>query len=249
MRSRLDFHLLHDAQILMQRGFSWDTMDARLPQCRKTTRMNIDVLRMLQFAIVAGGMLMVALWALYFFWIRPAIRRNQQSALAHMDQRNLNKALGEATEPNAHSSYQFAAMRQARLAAAMLGLETRSDLQWALAIRQGFPAKALDSLSHQSGLTKVELGQILGISPEKSVHQDQRKALSHTESEHLLRLATVLALAADTLGDMTAAISWMRSPHPELNNVSPLSLLDTAPGAQSVRRVLASISYGILSQA
>lgn len=212
--------------------------------------MNVDVLKMLQFAIVAGGILMLVLWVLYFFWIRPTICRNRQNTRVRTDRRNGNlhdsdTTLSEASGPNVQSSYQLAGTRQARLAAAMLGLETQSDLQWALAIRQGFPVKAIDLLIRQSGLTNVELAQILGVPHGALDRQEQGKALSQMESEHLLRLASTLALAADTFDDMTVAMSWMRSPHPEISNLSPLSLLDTAPGAQFVRRMLASMAYGI----
>lgn len=212
--------------------------------------MTLDVLKMLQFVIVAGVMLLLALWVLYFVWIRPTISRNRQEALARVARRSgslhdLDTAFNEAIEPKGQSSYRRAATGQARLAATILELEPRSDLHWALVIREGLPAKAIDSVVQQSGLSKVELAQILGVFPEALDRQSEGKKLGPMESERLLRLVATLALAVDTLDDMTAAVSWLRLPHPELNNLSPLSLLDTEPGARSVQRVLASIAYGL----
>lgn len=214
--------------------------------------MNLDVLKMLQFVTVAGVMVLLALWVLYFVWIRPTISRNRQDSLARVAQRDrslhdLDTAFNEATEPKVQSSYRRAVTGRARLAATILELEPRSDLHWALMIREGLSAKGMDSVVRQSGLSKVELAQILGVSPEALDHQSEEKKLGPIESERLLRFVETLALAVDTLDDTTAAMSWLHLPHPELNNLSPLSLLDTEPGARSVQRVLASIAHGLPS--
>ena len=48
----------------------------------------------------------------------------------------------------------------------------------------------------------------------------------------------------EVFGDKCVAIDWMRRPNRALGEVAPLELMDTEPGAVSVRQVLNAIATG-----
>jgi putative toxin-antitoxin system antitoxin component (TIGR02293 family) len=51
-------------------------------------------------------------------------------------------------------------------------------------------------------------------------------------------------MAADTFGGRDAATQWLKTPNLALDAATPLSMLDTEPGAGEVRRILSAINYG-----
>jgi putative toxin-antitoxin system antitoxin component (TIGR02293 family) len=57
-------------------------------------------------------------------------------------------------------------------------------------------------------------------------------------------MGTVTRMAIDVLEDESAAIEWMRQPNRALGGAAPLDLMDTEPGAVSVRQVLNAIATG-----
>jgi putative toxin-antitoxin system antitoxin component (TIGR02293 family) len=71
--------------------------------------------------------------------------------------------------------------------------------------------------------------------------------LSAEESDRTVRLARIVALAINTLGDSKKASSWLQTPNRALDGQRPLDLLDTDTGAKSVETVLGRIEYGIYS--
>jgi putative toxin-antitoxin system antitoxin component (TIGR02293 family) len=51
-------------------------------------------------------------------------------------------------------------------------------------------------------------------------------------------------MAIDLFGDQDAAIAWMRVTNHALGDVAPLDLMDTEPGAATVRQMLNAIATG-----
>jgi putative toxin-antitoxin system antitoxin component (TIGR02293 family) len=71
--------------------------------------------------------------------------------------------------------------------------------------------------------------------------------LSAEESDRMVRLARVLALANETLGDRLKVSRWLQTPNRVLQGNTPFELLDTDAGVQSVETVLGRIAYGVYS--
>lgn len=61
------------------------------------------------------------------------------------------------------------------------------------------------------------------------------------------RLARVLMLADEYLGDRSKSIHWMKTPNAVFGGAAPLALLDTEIGAHRVEEVLGRIAYGGIS--
>lgn len=113
------------------------------------------------------------------------------------------------------------------------------------AIRAGFPASMLKSASRYFGITDARLQAIVGV-PASTAARIEKKAanIDAAASERLYRMAMVTRMAIESLGDPAMAVAWMREANHALGDVAPLELMDTEPGAASVRQALNAIATG-----
>jgi putative toxin-antitoxin system antitoxin component (TIGR02293 family) len=127
-----------------------------------------------------------------------------------------------------------------------LGRTLRSDDDLREAIREGFPHAVLAELMRASGLTLKELAEALDLSP-RSLQRRRRGRLARFESDRLYRLARVLALARESLGDDTRATRWLKRTNRALGGIAPVAAIDTELGARQVENLLGRIAYGGIS--
>jgi putative toxin-antitoxin system antitoxin component (TIGR02293 family) len=113
--------------------------------------------------------------------------------------------------------------------------------------REGLSYAALDSLATRYEIPTATLVRVLHLPARTLARRKKERRLRPDESDRLLRLARICALAEETLGDRHRAASWLRGSILSLGGVSPLDLLDSDFGAQQVEDVLGHISYGIHS--
>ena len=113
--------------------------------------------------------------------------------------------------------------------------------------RQGFPYAAFDSVRSTLRLTRGEAARAIGV-PERTVaRRKKEKRFNALESDRLLRIARVGALAVEILGNEDNASQWLKKANYALGARPPLDLLDTDAGTKSVEDVLWQIAYGIVS--
>jgi putative toxin-antitoxin system antitoxin component (TIGR02293 family) len=89
-------------------------------------------------------------------------------------------------------------------------IQTSSDL--AQATRAGLSLNSLDALSEELTMQRLAVAKLLGISERtltRRVSSDSR--LTATESDRVVRLARVLALAKETLGNKERANRWLQT--------------------------------------
>lgn len=112
-------------------------------------------------------------------------------------------------------------------------------------IRQGLKARLVDEMVRYLDVPKHVVFSILHT-PESTAHRLIRdnRALDPATSERVVRIADVTRLAEDIFGGREAGARWLKTPNLALADATPLSMLDTEPGAAEVRRVLSSIDYG-----
>ena len=115
------------------------------------------------------------------------------------------------------------------------------------AIREGFPLAVLEELMRASGLTLNELASALDLSPRSLQRRRRTGRLAAYESDRLYRLARIVALASEYLGDRGRAIRWLKRPNRALGGIAPIATLDTEPGAREVENILGRIAYGGIS--
>ena len=120
-------------------------------------------------------------------------------------------------------------------------------LDWVSIIRRGISSSAVDSLTKFTHISQAELSAALGI-PERTLARRKREGtLNSEESAKLVRLARVIARAEEVFEDFDAAIDWLKSANSSLSGATPLSLMDTDIGAESVRDTLGRIEHGVFA--
>lgn len=129
----------------------------------------------------------------------------------------------------------------------VLQTRPRTPLDWVSVIRQGISSMAVDALAKTLHVTHSELAVALGI-PERTLARRKKEGmLNSEESAKLVRLARVIERAEEVFEDLDAALDWLKSPNAALAGATPLSLLDTEIGAESVRDTLGRIEHGVFA--
>jgi putative toxin-antitoxin system antitoxin component (TIGR02293 family) len=150
-------------------------------------------------------------------------------------------------------------MRTAAVAHPILSVETllggkhvlqarpRTPVDWVSVIRRGISAAAVDALAKTIRVTQSELAAALGI-PERTLARRKKEGtLNSEESAKLVRLARVVGRAEEVFEGLDAALDWLKSRNAALSGATPLSLLDTDIGAESVLDTLGRIEHGVFA--
>jgi putative toxin-antitoxin system antitoxin component (TIGR02293 family) len=128
-----------------------------------------------------------------------------------------------------------------------LGRSLSSDRELREAIREGFPPAVVPQVMRASGLTLKELAAALDLSPRSLQRRRRGGRLARYESDRLYRLARLVAMARQYLGDDDRAQRWLKRPNRALGSLAPVAAIDTEPGARQVENVLGRIAYGGIS--
>ena len=130
---------------------------------------------------------------------------------------------------------------------AVLRVRPRVLMYWIPLVRQGLPAASVDALLRLTRITQAELANALAI-PERTMARRKREgALSPEESAKLVRFARTVERAETVFDDAPAALAWLQSPNAALGGVTPMSMLDTDIGADSVLDTLGRIEHGVFA--
>lgn len=129
----------------------------------------------------------------------------------------------------------------------VLRAKPRSTFDWIETIRKGLPAAAVESLRTAIKVSQAEMARALGV-PERTLARRKREGvLSSEESAKLLRLARAVGRANEVFEAPEAALDWLKSPNWALAGRTPISLLDTEIGAESVFDTLGRIEHGVFA--
>jgi putative toxin-antitoxin system antitoxin component (TIGR02293 family) len=126
----------------------------------------------------------------------------------------------------------------------IIGITPESEFELAEIVEKGIPTDSIAFLRH-SGLTFTEVSSIV-ISPRTLKHRKARgQNLSHEETERVVRVGRVLALADEIFANHDKALLWLRTPDDRLNNRTPLSMLPTEAGGRLIEKMLWQVDEGI----
>ncbi|MBK5965057.1 antitoxin [Thiocystis minor] len=129
----------------------------------------------------------------------------------------------------------------------VLHAKPRVVMDWIPLVRQGLPSASIDAVVRLTRLTQTELAHALAI-PERTLARRKREgALSPEESAKLVRFARTVERAETVFEDADTALNWLQTPKASLGGVTPLSLLDTDIGADSVLDTLGRIEHGVFA--
>jgi putative toxin-antitoxin system antitoxin component (TIGR02293 family) len=128
-----------------------------------------------------------------------------------------------------------------------LGRPLSSEREMREAIREGFRPSVVEQLMRASGLTLKELAGALDLSPRSLQRRRRSGRLARYESDRLYRLARIVAIASEFLGDHERALHWLKRPNHALGGIAPVAAIDTELGARQVENILGRIAYGGIS--
>jgi putative toxin-antitoxin system antitoxin component (TIGR02293 family) len=128
-----------------------------------------------------------------------------------------------------------------------LGRALSSERELRDAIREGFPPAVVEELMRASGLTLKELAGALDLSPRSLQRRRGSGRLAPFESDRLYRLARIVAIGNEYLGDQQRTMNWLKRTNRALGGIAPIAALDTELGARQVENILGRIAYGGIS--
>ncbi|MGH8209406.1 MAG: type II RES/Xre toxin-antitoxin system antitoxin [Steroidobacteraceae bacterium] len=125
-----------------------------------------------------------------------------------------------------------------------LGMDVASAADLARVVMIRIPLKALTHVLRTGSFSKNEIQHFVIPARTHRHRQQSREPLTVEESDRLVRLTRIQALAEDVFGESTKANFWLREPLGELNGKPPLELAQTEAGARVVEQILAKIDWG-----
>ncbi len=126
---------------------------------------------------------------------------------------------------------------------AALGDEVASEADLARVVARRIPLRALTHFT-RGGFSEQEVAEYI-IPPRTRRHRKlRREPLTVDESDRLVRLARIQAVAEDVFGDADKANKWLREPLGILDHRSPLDVARTDSGARLIEQILAKIDWG-----
>jgi putative toxin-antitoxin system antitoxin component (TIGR02293 family) len=124
-------------------------------------------------------------------------------------------------------------------------IETERDLRGH--VRKGLPYASVLAVMKTYGFDVRRLSRVLAIPERTLARRRHEKRLRADESDRVVRVARIAALAEETLGDREKAVRWLDRSNRALGGTSPLEHLDTELGAREVEDLLGRIAHGVHS--
>jgi putative toxin-antitoxin system antitoxin component (TIGR02293 family) len=124
-----------------------------------------------------------------------------------------------------------------------LGREISSEADLARVISRRIPLKALHYMK-RSGFSEREIERYIIPARTRRHRQGRNEPLTVDESDRLVRLTRIQALAEDVFGNAEKANTWLREGLGILDGKTPLEIAQTESGARVVEQILAKIDWG-----
>lgn len=115
-------------------------------------------------------------------------------------------------------------------------------------VRRGLPFAAFENLVQAVGAPQGEVARVVGMAATTLGRRRKTGRLTPVESDHVMRIARLAALARELMaGDLAAASAWLRTPHALLDEETPLSVAATETGGREVERLIGQLRHGVFS--
>jgi putative toxin-antitoxin system antitoxin component (TIGR02293 family) len=124
-----------------------------------------------------------------------------------------------------------------------LGEDIASEADLARLVLRRIPLRVLAHVE-RGGFSKGEIERYIIPARTQRHRKVRRERLSVEESDRVVRLIRIQALAEDVFGDVGKAGRWLREVLGILGGKAPLELAQTEAGARVVEELLAKIDWG-----
>ena len=125
----------------------------------------------------------------------------------------------------------------------VLGADVSSEADLARLVDRGIRPTVLNYVL-RAGFSKQEIERLIIPARTLRHRKAKRELLSTEESDRIVRLARIQALAEDVFGDTAKANRWLRDGLGILDGKSPLDVARTESGARLIEQILAKIDWG-----
>lgn len=126
---------------------------------------------------------------------------------------------------------------------AALGADVASAADLAKVVSCRIPLKSLQFVQKQGFFSDAEIQHFIIPARTRRHRQEKKERLTVEESDRLVRLTRIQALAEDVFGESQRANAWLREPLSELNGHASLDLAQTEAGARLIEQILAKIDW------
>jgi putative toxin-antitoxin system antitoxin component (TIGR02293 family) len=114
------------------------------------------------------------------------------------------------------------------------------------AVEKGLPRRALRHVAEQlAGDDRAKISSLEWIVVPKTTLERREEQLSPQESERTERVARLFVHARRALGTEAEARQFMTTPHPQLENRSPIDAARTDLGTRRTEQILNALEYGL----
>jgi len=121
----------------------------------------------------------------------------------------------------------------------------RSEIDLLDAVSRGLPTVAVDAAVHSGILSADEADRLVIARRTLAARKARGQDLTRDESDRLMRVARVNAVALEQFGSAEKAGRWLRKPNRALGGRIPLELLATGEGARVVEETIMRIAHGL----
>ena len=125
----------------------------------------------------------------------------------------------------------------------VLRRQIASDADLAAVVTAGLPIEALHAV-RKAGFSDREIDRLVIPSRTRRHREARKEPLTLNESDRLVRLARIQALAEDVFDNPEKANRWLREALGVLDGRTPLELVRTEAGARIVEEILGKIAWG-----
>lgn len=115
------------------------------------------------------------------------------------------------------------------------------------ATRAGLSYAAFEAIRIRFEIGTEILTRLLDLPARTLARRKHEKRFRSEESDRLVRVARIGALAEETLGSTQKAARWLQAPNRALSGEAPLDRLDTDVGTRDIEGLLLRIGYGVYS--
>jgi putative toxin-antitoxin system antitoxin component (TIGR02293 family) len=122
-----------------------------------------------------------------------------------------------------------------------------SETQLREAVREGLPYESLAIVVEKLGIKGDKVAEVIQLPLRTIARRKKEKRLEPDESDRVVRLARIGAMAAYVLGNEQKASVWLHERNRALGGIAPLDILDTDIGTRQVEEVLGRIEHGVYS--
>lgn len=114
-------------------------------------------------------------------------------------------------------------------------------------LSKGLPYSSFEDLAETLPLTNKEWSAVLGVS-DRTLQRwfNDHPRIDGLIAERMFEIARVTVIALDVFHSGKVFADWLRTPHPDFDGDTPLSILHSHTGIELVKSLLLRLMHGVV---